>query len=145
MNISNDRKTRVKNLLDKQHLAVLATFSGSYPYTNLIAFSSCNEYKELVFATLRATSKYKNVQQNKNVSVLFDNRDKKPMDFMKFITITALGTVEEVEKNDYKDIILRKHPYLSDFINNVDCALLKVNINQYILVEQFEEITIFSP
>lgn len=145
MNISNNKKTNVKNLLDQQQLAVLATFSDSYPYTNLIAFSSCNEYKELVFATLRATSKYKNIQKNKKVSVLVDNRDRKPLDFMKFKTITALGTVEEVEKNDYKDILLRKHPYLSDFINNDECALLKVNINQYILVEQFEEITIFSP
>ncbi|MFO7676987.1 MAG: pyridoxamine 5'-phosphate oxidase family protein [Thermoplasmatota archaeon] len=145
MNISNDDKTQVKNLLDDQHLAVLATFSGSHPYTNLIAFSSYNQYKELIFATLRNTSKYKNLQKNKNVSVLIDNRDKNPLDFMKFITITALGKVEEVEKNLYKDILLTKHPYLTDFINNDDCALLKITIDQYIIVKEFEDITIFSP
>jgi heme iron utilization protein len=145
MMLSTHKKRKIQKLIDTQNLAVLATFSGVQPYTNLIAFTICTDYKELVFATLRNTTKYKNLQQNKNVSILFDNRDKKPIDFMKFITITAMGSVEEVKKNDYKEILIRKHPYLNDFLNNDDCVILKVNIKQYILVEKFEDITIFTP
>lgn len=140
-----DKKNIITKLLDTQQLAVLATYSAEQPYTSLITYTIFNDYKELVFATHRNTSKYKNVQQQKNVAILFDNRDDKPIDLMKFITITAIGSVEEVEKTKYKQILLLKHPYLTDFVHNQDCVILKVNIKKYILVEKFEEITIFTP
>jgi len=144
MNLS-DLKKNLHNLLDSQELSVLATQSHNFPYTNLIAFSPINSYKELLFATLKTTSKYKNLKTNKNVSILFDDRKNDVSDFSKAITVTALGKAQEVDKQKYKELFLNKHPYLSDFINNPDCVLMKIIVEKYIMVEKFQNKSIIVP
>ena len=95
-----------QKLLESQHLAVLATQSNTSPYTNLIAFSTTTTYRELLFATLKSTTKFQNIKTNKRVSILFDNRKNTSSDFSQAITATAIGTAREVDKQQYRDIFL---------------------------------------
>ena len=134
----------VRNLLDEQTFAVLATLSDETPYTNLIAFTPIENYKALLFPTLRNTSKYNNLIKNKNVSICFDNRKNKLSDFIQTTTITALGTAKEVEKNNYKEIFLKKHPYLFEFVDDEDCAIVKIKVRKYIIVEKFQKVKTFN-
>jgi len=138
--LKTNLKNNLQNLLKSQQLAVLATQSrNNNPYTNLIAFSQTKKVKEILFGTLRSTAKYHNIKTNDKVSMLFDNRKNTPSDFSKAITVTAIGTAHEVDKQQYQDLFLSKHPHLDTFIKNKDCALMMVNVDKYIIVEKFQE------
>jgi len=144
--IKINKKLFLKKFLKSQQLAVLATQNkNNIPYTNLIAFSQTNKEKELLFGTLRNTSKYLNIISNNKVSILFDNRENSVSDFQNAITITAIGTAHEVDKKQYQDNFLAKHPNLSNFIQNTECALMMINVEIYILIENFQEKTIIKP
>lgn len=142
---STDFEVIQKNLLEKQKLAVLATQSLNAPYVNLIAFCNTDNPRELLFSTLRSTSKYKNLKKNNKVSILFDNRKNDLSDFSKAITATAIGNACEVDKREYSDFYLAKFPHLEGFINKPDCALIMITVDKYIVVEKFKEKTTYIP
>jgi len=144
--VQTNPKNNLRNLLKSQQLAVLATQShNNIPYTNLIAFSQTKKVKEILFGTLRSTAKYHNIKTNNKVSMLFDNRKNTPSDFSKAITVTAIGTAHEVEKQQYQDLFLAKHPHLDNFIKNKDCALMMIIVDKYIIIENFQEKSTFKP
>ena len=143
--IEVNQKVFLKKFLKSQRLAVIATQTqNNIPYTNLIAFSQTELENELLFGTLRNTSKYRNIIINNKVSILFDNRANSVSDFQNAITITAIGTAHEVDKQQYQDKFLAKHPNLGNFIQNKDCALMLINVEKYILIENFQEKTIIK-
>ena len=143
--IGLNQKKFLKKFLKSQRLAVLATQNkNNIPYTNLIAFSQTDKEKELLFGTLRNTSKYLNIIKNNKVSILFDNRENSVSDFQNAITITAIGTAHEVDKQKNQINFFDKHPNLINFIKNKDCALMMINVEKYILVENFHEKTIIK-
>jgi len=135
----------IKSLLETQPIGVLATVSDKVPYTNLIAFTPIANHKQLLFATLKTTSKYQNIQRNNQVSICFDNRQNNKTDFHQTTTITALGTAQEVTKKEYQAQFLEKHPYLSDFVDHQDCVIINVIVSKYIIVENFQQITTLVP
>jgi general stress protein 26 len=142
---STDFRVYLKNFLKSQQLAVLATQSLNAPYANLIAFCNTDTTREILFATLKNTSKYKNLKKNNKVSVLFDNRKNNVSDFSKAITATAIGTAFEIDKRKYRDVYLAKFPYLEDFLNNPNCSLIMVTVDKYIVVENFKDKTTYIP
>jgi nitroimidazol reductase NimA-like FMN-containing flavoprotein (pyridoxamine 5'-phosphate oxidase superfamily) len=133
-------KNNLKKFLKSQQLAVLATQNqNNSPYTNLIAFSQTNKDKELLFGTMKHTTKYNNIQKNNKVSILFDNRENTHLDFKKAKTVTAIGKAVEVDKKKYQDFLLEKHPNLERFIKNTDCALMMIVVDEYISIENFQK------
>ena len=144
--IKANQKVFLKKFLKSQRLAVLATQTqNNVPYTNLIAFSQTKKENELLFGTLRNTSKYRNLITNNKVSILFDNRQNLVSDFQNAITITAIGTAHEVDKQHYQDKFLAKHPDLITFIQKKECALMMIKVEKYILIQNFQEKTIIKP
>ena len=136
------RKT-LKDLFASQRLGVLATYGEGQPYSSLVAFAATNDLKYLVFATTRATRKYANLSTESRVALLVDNRSNQDTDFHRAIAVTALGKAEEVkesERDHFLKLYLAKHPYLEDFVNSPTCALLKVSINRYYMVNRFRNV-----
>jgi len=132
----------VKGLLASQRFAVIATQSEGQPYSNLVAFAEADNLRSLLFVTERGTKKYSNSIANKRVAMLVDSRTNQASDLSKAIAITALGTIEEVAK-DNKDylsgIFLSKHPQLEDFLSKPSNALMRVTVTDYI-VASFESV-----
>ncbi len=137
-------KKSLKNLLESQRLAVLATQDRKQPYGNLVAFASTRDLKHLLFATSRATRKYSNISENPRIAMVIDNRSNKEVDFHKAVAVTAVGTVREIEGPEigrYQKLYLSKHPYLKEFLLSPNCALLKMEVETYYMVSQFQEVT----
>jgi nitroimidazol reductase NimA-like FMN-containing flavoprotein (pyridoxamine 5'-phosphate oxidase superfamily) len=134
----------LKDLFSSQRLAVLATQKKGQPYGNIVAFVATNDLKHLLFATTRATRKYANISENPRVAMVIDNRSNQEADFRQAAAVTATGVVEEV-KGSEKEILLRfylsRHPYLKDFVSSPTCALLKMNVETYYVVRQFQNVT----
>lgn len=148
MSESIEVRDLVAVLLNSQRLAVLATIMAGRPYTNLIAFAATPDLQELIFATTRATRKFANLQAEPRVSLLVDSRRQDETDFGAAAALTILGTAMELqgpERQQYQKIFLNKHPYLEGFVTAPTCALLRVRVEKYILVTQFQEVREITP
>ena len=144
MEKTSQLKAFLKDLFSSQRLAVLATQSKRQPYGNLVAFVAAKDLKYLLFATTRATRKYSNMTDNPRVAMVIDNRSNQEADFHRAAAVTATGVVEEVEGSEKKSLLklyLSGHPYLKDFVSSAACALLKMNVETYVVVRQFQKVT----
>lgn len=133
----------LKNLFSSQRLAVLATQNRRQPYGNLVAFMATKDLKHLLFATTRATRKFVNISKNPKVAMVVDNRSNEESDFHQAAAVTATGVVKEImgpEKARFQKLYLSKHPYLKDFVSSPTCALLKVEVETYTIVNRFQNV-----
>ena len=138
-----EKKKILKKLFNAQKLAVLATHSEGQPYANLMAFVATEDLENLVFATSRSTRKFSNMIADDRVALLIDNRSNKEEDFQKATTVTATGTVHEVEAPNRKrlqDLYMAKHPHLKEFVESPTCALLEMEVEAYYIVTQFQNV-----
>lgn len=126
----------IRNILNSQYLAVLASVEKDRPYSNLVAYAETDDLKSIFFVTDRNTRKFLNLSANENVSMLIDNRHGERPDFSKIRALTIIGAarqVKEEEKAGSAAIYLRKHPGLADFISNARSVLIKVAVGSYII------------
>jgi hypothetical protein len=57
--------------------------------------------------------------------------------------VTATRKVREVETSErdrFLNLYLSKHPYLRDFVTSPTSALLRVDVDTYIVVSQFQNV-----
>jgi general stress protein 26 len=133
-------------ILNNQKYAVIATKGKKYVHTNLVAFISSDDLKNIYFATSNKSKKYENLMNNPNVSVLIDNRKNNSSDIINATAITVLGIASEISnKSDIMNLYLKKHPGLNNFVNNPDSVFIDVKVDNYIYVTKFENRNIINP
>ena len=125
----------LREIVSTQYFAVLNTIGQGLPHSNLVSFAATEDLKSLVFVTGRNTRKYRNMQDNHNVSLLIDNRTNRPSDTSQAIAIAAIGIAREEMDNRslLRDIFLARHPQLRHFVEARDSAIMLVTICEYIV------------
>lgn len=125
----------LREVVGTQYFAVLNTIGQGLPYSNLVSFAATDDLKSLVFVTGRNTRKYRNMQDNHNISLLIDNRSNRPSDTSRAVAITAVGTArEEIDnKSLFQAILLARHPQLRHFVEAPDNAIMLVTVREYIV------------
>ena len=143
MENKQEEKESLRELFRTQKLCVLSTLSQNHPYANLVGFWSNDELDEIIFATVRATQKYLNISKNSHVAVLIDSRSNKDYDFLSAIAATAIGKSEEVsgiERDQLQSLFLEKHPNLVEFVSSPSSALMRINVESYFIVNNFQNV-----
>lgn len=146
MNKQDDKKElkeKIAKLFSQQKLAVLSSYGNGLPYASLVAFAATEDLQYIVFATTRSTRKYANLVTESNVALLIDNRTNTEKDFSYATAATALGRAEEVKEPEREyliNIYLKKHPHLKQFVTSPSCALLKVSVIKYYVVNRFQNV-----
>lgn len=133
----------IASMLSRQSLGVLATSAAGHPYTTLVGFAVTDRIDELFFATHRSTRKYTYLQQDERVSLLIDNRSNRAEDFREAAALTAIGIAREVsqaEQKELKELFLARHPYLTEFVHSPGCALCRIRVQRYSLVQRFQDV-----
>jgi len=133
-------------LCSGQPLAVLATGAGHGPYASLVAVALTPDLRQFYFATPRATRKWANLAENRQVSLLIDNRSNQVSDFSTAAAATILGTAEELTDAEHETglaIYLARHPHLAEFTARPDCALFGVKVASIYLVTRFQDVREF--
>ena len=77
------------------------------------------------------------------VALQIDNLTNQEADFHQALAATATGTVAEItgpEKPGWQELFLTKHPYLQDFVASPTCALLKITVETYFVVNRFQNV-----
>jgi nitroimidazol reductase NimA-like FMN-containing flavoprotein (pyridoxamine 5'-phosphate oxidase superfamily) len=136
---------RLRLLNKTQMHAVLATDSDGQPYTSLIAYALTPDTEKVVFATPRATRKFKNILKNRLVSLLIDTRSNTERDYMDAESVTILGKAYSLRRgkkwSELTEILKKKHPELIEFIDSPETAIVCVEINQCIHVTRFQSVS----
>ncbi len=139
----NDVIKKIKKLLNEQKLGILSTLGNRYPYQSLVAFAGSKDIKYILFATKRATTKYKNLKNKTRVSIFIDNCSNQERDFLDATGMTVLGDAHEVKGLLKKKLVkpyLRKHPSLENFVLSPDCVLFMIKVKTYYVVWRFQEV-----
>ena len=133
----------VRSLLSTQRLGVLGTSGETGPYASLVAFAATRDMRHIVFATARTTRKYGNLKRDARVSLLIDSRSNRKADFHLATAATATGTAKETmgaEKRNCLRRFVKKHPNLKDFAASPNCALFRICVRTYYVVNRFQEV-----
>ncbi len=145
MSEDSEAREMIRNLLQSQLFCVLSTNlkEGNFPYSSLIAFLHSDDLSAIYFTTARNTTKFTNLLSDPRVGIFFDNRTNNLDDVQGAITATVLGKVEELDKENNKEIISEfknKYPRLTEFIDSDKTAFLKIQIERYVIVYEFQKV-----
>jgi heme iron utilization protein len=144
---STTLEAEIRNLLNSQKFAVLSTQEPHRPYLNLVAFSETGDLRTILFATTRATRKYANIASKSGVALLVDNRSNNEADIREAIALTILGNACEVpqsQKEELERVYLQKQPQMKKFVSSPSTALIKIDVEAYIFVSRFENVTMLN-
>lgn len=139
---------RIRNLLRSQPFAVLCTQGSGQPYGSVVAYAFSQDLKQAVFATARATRKYRLLSECDHVALVVDSRPTYPDDLMQVEAITATGRASEVaapESELWSDLLMSRHPQLKPFILSPTTALFSITIVRYLHVSRFQEVHQWVP
>ena len=146
-----DIRERIERLAIGQPYAVLCTQGEGQPYGALVAFAFTDDLKQVVFATPKATRKYRTLSQCDHVALVIDNRPDQAGELMDIEAVTATGRavlIERVEDDEFKhwaDLLVARHAYLKDFAASPSCALFRIDIVRYFHVVRFQEVRQWIP
>ena len=137
-------RKRLGELFREQALASLATHQDGQPYANLIAFHASDDLNHIYFVTPKTTRKFANITADNRVAVMVNSSLNEDSDFHRAISVTATGRAMEVLGKDKEAVLadyLAKHPHLEEFANAPTCALMRVAVETYYMVENFQKVT----
>jgi nitroimidazol reductase NimA-like FMN-containing flavoprotein (pyridoxamine 5'-phosphate oxidase superfamily) len=142
--LSSETQTinRLKDFFQTQKLTALATQEPGHPYLSLMAFALTDDLSSLIIATKRETRKYSNMVKTPGVSFLIDNRSNERDQFQNTLAVTGIGKameIEEIEKEPLIALFVAKHPELENFVKSRECVLVKIKIDKFIIISQFQE------
>jgi len=144
MEALEETRRLVDGLLRSQRFAVLSTESETGPYCSLIAFWASLDLGHVVFATMRSTRKFNYLVTHPRVALLFDDRSNRAVDIHEGIAVTATGTAREIIGDEARaaasTAFLDKHPELATFVATPGCALVRVDIDVYYVVTEFQNL-----
>lgn len=138
----------LRRVVRSQRLAVLATNGQGCPYCSLVAFVASDDLKHLFFATPRGTWKFANLARDARVAMLLDNRSNRASDFRRGVAATALGRAHEITGDDARPALRRyllKHPQLEGLASRPDCALVRVEVERYVVAAGVDDVRELRP
>ena len=144
METNKQFRKRLGELFRSQNLAALSTHHAGQPYASLVAFYTTDDLKHIYFVTPKTTRKFANLTADNRVAVMVNSSTNQTSDFHQAISVTAVGKAEEVAGTD-KELILGqylvKQPHLEDFVRSPTCALVRVVVDSYYMVKNFQNVT----
>jgi len=139
----------IRCLVEEQPFAVLCTQGRGQPYGSVVAFASNADMTSFVFATPRATRKFRLLSECDRVALVVDNRAKFPDDLMKVGAVTITGQAHLVEPGPsfapWADLLTARHPYLKSFVDAPSTALFRIDAIRFLHVTRFQEVRQWIP
>jgi nitroimidazol reductase NimA-like FMN-containing flavoprotein (pyridoxamine 5'-phosphate oxidase superfamily) len=140
---------RIRDLVEGEPYAVLATQGDQQPYGSVIAVVMGPDLDRAAFCTSRATRKYGLLTSCDRVALVIDDRSKHGDDIRRVSAVTATGRARELtpgtERDHWHGELVNRHPYLTEFLASPTCALFVVDIVRYLHVVRFQEVSQWVP
>ncbi len=136
-------RNRLESLLTTQRLGVLSTHDRGQPYASLVAYAVTEDLGGIVFTTTRATRKFAYLTADPRVAMLINDSVNAVSDFHRAAAVTALGRAAALDGQAaarYLPGYIEKHPYLESFAAAPTTAMVRIEVDRYILVKQFQKV-----
>jgi general stress protein 26 len=132
---------KMKELVRKNNICVLATVSGDKPHCSLMAYITNVTCEEIYMVTHKNTTKFNNLQNNPSVSLLIDSRETQPRSNAQALTIDGvfIPLIDENKKQKIRDRMLESFPHMKDFIHHPESELIRIKINSFLLLDGLTE------
>ncbi|NPU85598.1 MAG: pyridoxamine 5'-phosphate oxidase family protein [Syntrophaceae bacterium] len=135
---------RMKELLKRKDLCVMATESEGLPHCSLMSYAVSDDGREVWMLTLMGTRKYRNLLANPNVSLLVDTREDARMPGRpRPVALTINGCFRSPDSPEREAGIRRRlverHPVLEDLAKNPEARVLVVRIRSFQLLDGIAE------
>ncbi|MFH1626185.1 MAG: pyridoxamine 5'-phosphate oxidase family protein [Pseudomonadota bacterium] len=128
---------KMKSLLQKKDMCVLATTSGGKPHCSLMAYVTDEDCREVYMVTHRTTKKYANVIENPSISLLIDTRGEEDRSHAQALTVD--GVFQRIENEQEMGFamarLLKAHPHLGEFAEHPDADILRIKITSFLLLD----------
>ncbi len=111
---------------------------------SIIAYAADPDFKAIYFITPRRTRKYDNIMLNNNVALFIDNAHNEQSDIQNATGITAKGIAIVLDENECiegQEQFIKKHPQLKKFAEAEDSSMIKIAIDRYEIVENFQQVS----
>ena len=105
--------------------------------------TATDDLAAIVFCTPVTTRKFENLSANPRVALLINNSRNQASDIYQAVAVTAIGkagTVADGERGALAALYLQKHSHLKDFLRADSTALVKVAVERYIMVHNFQNV-----
>jgi uncharacterized protein YhbP (UPF0306 family) len=138
----------IRRLLDSQLYGVLCTQGQGQPYGSLVAYAMTPDLDSAVFATQKATRKYRLLSECAHVALVVDNRASLVGALMDVEAVTVTGRAHEVEGPEFprwSRLLTDRHSYLDTFVRSASCGLFRIDIVRYLHVTRFQEVRQWVP
>ena len=131
---------RMRDMVKKNDLCVLATVSEGKPHCSLMSYVSDERGQEIYMISHKQTKKYVNLMENPTVSLLIDTREEEKGEERIYIkALTVSGEYQAIEDPREKDLIraefLKRHPHLTDFLNDPWAEMFCIKIKSFQLLD----------
>jgi nitroimidazol reductase NimA-like FMN-containing flavoprotein (pyridoxamine 5'-phosphate oxidase superfamily) len=138
---------KMKDLVKKNDICVLATVSKGEPHCSLMSYLSDEEGCEIYMVSHRETRKYTNLIQNPIVSLLIDTREEeRGHERENLKALTAKGEFQSIGDQGKIDTIrarfLKRHPHLTDFLNDPGAEIFSIRLKSFQLLDGVKDIFI---
>jgi hypothetical protein len=147
--LGEDLDKVIRRLVDSQPYGVLCTQGQGQPYGSLVAYAMTPALDAAVFATQKATRKYRLLSECAHVALVVDNRSALPGKLMEVEAVTATGHAHEVPKGSeferWSRLLTHGHPYLKTFVCSESSGLFRIDIVRYLYVTRFQDVRQWVP
>lgn len=132
---------KMKALVRKKNVCVLATVSDNKPYCSLMAYITDDACKEIYMVTHKNTTKFNNLQKNPSVSLLIDSRETQPRANAQALTIDGvfIPLIDEDKKQNIRDRMLESFPHMKNFLHHPESEIIRIKINSFLLLDGLTE------
>ena len=131
---------KMRALVKRKDMCVLATVSDNRPHCSLMAYVTDEECREIYMVTDKLTKKYGNLTANPAACLLIDTRDEDVGSArIHGKALTVNGTFREIEDEERKSLIqdrlLERHPHLTELTLQPDTTIFGIKIESFLLLE----------
>ena len=137
-------QSNVKKMLLENDFCVLCTCNHDIPDASLMLYICDDLCEKLYMLTLKETTKYSNIINNKSVSLLVDTRDTLQDKTIQVEALTIHGVSSIVENYDASkkiiDQMIKKHDKLSNLASNDDVCVIEVTIKSIMFLENVDKV-----
>ena len=129
---------RINDFLKKQSNCVLATVRQGHPHCSLMSYVTDPDVQFVYMVTHRNTSKYRNLLDNPNVSLLVDDR-KQRVDKHHTCALTVHGTFQslptDVQQSSVRPRFLERHADMHRFIEHPETEFISIRIVSFLFLD----------
>ena len=136
-------QSSVMKIMSENNFCVLCTCNNDIPDASLMLYICDNLCTKMHMLTLKETTKYANIINNQNVSLLIDTRDTIQDKTSQIRALTIHGEASIVTEDDAAkeliDQMMKKHDTLSNLALNKNVCVIEVSIKSILFLENVDK------